>query len=167
MNEDTTQVEGQEPSTTAPEAPETFDREYVEKLRNEAAKYRTLAKERADAMKTAEAARLEQAPLEDRLKAIEAERDALAKQAEERTNDLRKERGMRQLATEVTDPEGALILATSLGLVDDDGNVNTKKLLEAKPYLAHQPARPAVKPLNPGTKAAVSMNDLIRQAAGR
>lgn len=48
-----TQVEQpeQEPQEGAEGAPKTFDAEYVEKLRKEAAKYRTEAKENADAAK--------------------------------------------------------------------------------------------------------------------
>lgn len=46
------------PTEPSGDEPQTFDREYVEKLRQENAKYRTTAKQQTEAAKAAESARL-------------------------------------------------------------------------------------------------------------
>ena len=88
----TTTPDAPEAQVEAPAAlgaePKTFDAEYVQKLRQEAAKYRTEAKANADAAKRLaeieEAQKTEAQKLADRLaaaekKALEAERRAFAK----------------------------------------------------------------------------------------
>ena len=73
-----------------------------------------------------------------RLKADLADRDkALAKVEAE----LKRERGIRQL-TDLTDPEAAYLVAEHNGWIDDDGNVDTKKLVDAKPYFQKQEKTP-------------------------
>jgi hypothetical protein len=75
------------PAPDAPEAPEpeTFDADYVKKLRAEAAKYRTEAKANADAAKRLsdyeEAQKTEQQKLADRLQAVQQEADAAKAEA--------------------------------------------------------------------------------------
>lgn len=122
-------------TTTQPEQPETFDREYVTKLREENARYRTRAKE---AQEAAEKARLdaERQKLDEveRLKAEKA--DAEKKAAEIEARAVAAER-KAALTGKVADPVAALKLLEDTHL-DDEGNVLVDKLLEAYPFLAPQ-----------------------------
>jgi hypothetical protein len=78
-------------TTEAPDAPpagdeaKTFDADYVKKLRDEAAKYRTEAKANAEAAKRLaeieETQKTEAERVADRLRALEAERDAATRDA--------------------------------------------------------------------------------------
>lgn len=130
---ETTAPEATEPTSTSTEQVETFDREYVEKLRKENATYRTKAKEASEAAERikleAERAKLDEV---ERLKAekADAEKAALEARAE-----AARARHLMTLAGKVVDPEDALALAERAGLVTEDG-VDVDALLKAKPYLA-------------------------------
>ena len=87
----------------------------------------------------------------ERLKAELADRD---KQIAERDATLKRERAYRDMADKVIDAEDAYAIAERLGLIDDDGKVDTTALLEAKPYLA-KTTRP-VAPGPDGTPAGAS-----------
>lgn len=121
------------PTNPQPEPVETFDREYVEKLRKENAAYRTRAKEASEAAERikleAERAKLDEV---ERLKAEKADAE---KAAQEARAEAARARHLMTLAGKVVDPEDALAIAERAGLVTDDG-VNVDELLKAKPYLA-------------------------------
>ena len=87
----------------------------------------------------------------ERLKAELADRD---KQIAERDATLKRERAYRDMADKVIDAEDAYAIAERLGLIDDDGKVDTTALLETKPYLA-KTTRP-VAPGPDGTPAGAS-----------
>jgi hypothetical protein len=143
-------TEGQEPQDTNPtpeesqaDTPEveTFDRAYVEKLRREAAQYRTRAKELEDAKTAEEQKRLEQAPLEERLKTLEAEREQLLKRAEEAEAKRVNAERTAALTGKVASPKAALKLLEDAHLTDD--GVDIDALLKDYPFLAIAPDRPA------------------------
>jgi hypothetical protein len=127
------------PTEATTEQVETFDREYVEKLRKENATYRTKAKEaaeKADKARTeAERAKL------DEVERLKVERADALKEAEAARAEAKRTRHLITLAGKVTDPEDALLIAERAGLVTDDG-VDLDALLKAKPYLA--PPQPGV-----------------------
>lgn len=138
MPEDTNPTEttdAPEATTTTDTAPETFDREYVEKLRKENASYRTKAKEAQEAAEKAKTD-AERAKLDDieRLKAEKADIEKRAAEAEARA--VAAER-RAALTGKVADPQAALKLLEDTHL-DDDGQVNVEALLEAYPFLAPQ-----------------------------
>jgi len=135
-----TAPEATEPTDTQQEQVETFDREYVEKLRKENATYRTKAKEAAE---LAERVKLEaeRAKL-DEVERLKAEKADAEKAAQEARAEAARARHLMTLAGKVVDPEDALAIAERAGLVTDDGDW-VARLLEAKPYLA-VPAAPGV-----------------------
>ena len=147
MTTEATQTQAPEANTEAAPAPtpapETFDREYVEKLRKEAATYRTQAKELEDAKQAAEAEALKNAPLEERLKALEAERENLSKKATEEAERATRAERLAALTGKVADPKAALRLLDDDHLTED-GNVNVDALLKAYPFLASQTSPGAV-----------------------
>lgn len=123
-----------QPTETPQEQVETFDREYVEKLRRENATYRTKAKQAAEeaeaARKAAEREKLDEV---ERLKAEKADAE---KAAAEARAEATRTRHLVNLAGKVAgDPEDALLLAERAGLVTEDG-VDVDALLKAKPFLA-------------------------------
>lgn len=146
---------------------ETFDRAYVEKLRAEAAQYRTRAKEaesRAEAAKNEavtailKALGLDPDPsktLEQQIQAAKAE----AAKAKEMANARLIRAEIRLLADQVgLDPRAAddayMLMDRSKVTVADDGTVQgveeaLKALLEAKPYLMRQTAQPVGSGSNP------------------
>jgi len=152
MTENTTQETAVEQDSTMTEAPQpeatdqqdTFDREYVEKLRKEAASYRTRLKEVQEqqeaAAKEAERAKMDEV---ERLKADLAERDAKMSEYEKA---IQRERNIRELTGKVVDPEAAYKLAEGQDdMVNEDGTVNVDKLTERFAFLAppQGDARPA------------------------
>lgn len=171
---------GQEPQTNeAAEAqpveapqPETFDRDYVEKLRRENAKYRTRAQELEEQRKAEEQKRLEQAPLEERLKALEAEREQLtqaAKEAEERR--IQAER-RAAFAGKVVDPDAAIKLIDPDKHLDADGNVLVDAFITDRPYMATpasgtQPTRGAGSGLDARRTQRAALEDAIKNARTR
>jgi hypothetical protein len=148
---------------------ETFDREYVEKLRSENAGHRTKLREAEKRAKELET-KLERAGLDD-MGRLKAERDDYAKKVEALEAKVRETELKGQLAGQVTDPEVAmLVISQSDDYVTDDGKVNIEKLLVDKPYLKAQPdPKPGPAPTTAGGSArtAADMNALIRQKAGR
>ena len=123
--------------TQTTEQPETFDREYVEKLRKENASYRTKAKEAQEAAEKAKTD-AERAKLDDieRLKAEKADAEKRAAEIEARA--IAAER-RAALTGKVADPQAALKLLDESEHLGDDGSVNVDKLLESYPFLAPAP----------------------------
>lgn len=177
MPEETTQAPVDSQAESNPETPqeggegeqqETFDREYVEKLRKEAADRRTalraVEKEKADLAK-----KLERAGLDD-MGRLKAERDDYAKQVESLQAKVREVELKGQLVGKVADPEVAmLVISQNDAYVTDDG-VNVDKLLADKPYLKVNPdpkTGPAPTTAGGSTGTAGDMNALIRAKAGR
>lgn len=140
MPEDTINPEPQDGTNETPDtqpvegATETFDRAYVEKLRREAATYRTRAKELEEQRQTEEAKRLEQAPLEERLKALEAEREELTKRAAAESERATAAERLASLTGKVADPKAALKLLEDKHLKDD--KIDVDRLLKDYPFLA-------------------------------
>lgn len=171
MSEQAPEAQAQTPDTNAEtdaqEAPDWVNPEtaYAEirKAREEAKTYRLKANELAEAMEAAKT-EAERAKL-DEVGRLKAELEDWQKKHTTLTTQLTTERYKSQLAGRVQNVDDAL------KLLDDefvkDGNIDVSRFLEAKPYLAAQEAKAKVKNLNPGTKPASSMNDIIRQAAGR
>ena len=137
----TNEHDAPEVTTTQPdETQDVFDREYVEKLRKEAATYRTKLRtleEQADASKK----EAERAKLDD-LGKLQAELEDARKQVTDRDSLLRQERDARALTGKVVDVDAALKLADDT-LRDDDGNLLTAKLLERYAFLAAPELVPA------------------------
>lgn len=139
--------ETNEPTQPQEEPVETFDREYVEKLRKENATYRTKAKKAEEAAEAAKkAAEREKLDEVERLKAEKADADKRLAEIEARA--VAAER-RAALTGKVADPAAALRLLDEAHL-DDDGNVLVDKLLEAYPFLA--PKEPGVN--IPGARTA-------------
>lgn len=131
--------EATQPTETQQEPVETFDREYVEKLRKENATYRTKAKEAAE---KAEKARLEaeRAKLDEveRLKAEKADVEKRAAEIEQRA--VAAER-RASITGKVADATAALKLLDDTKHLNRDGDVNVEALLKDYPFLA--PTTPA------------------------
>jgi hypothetical protein len=146
-------------------APDAITAE-LERARKEAAKYRTQLRAIEEKQKLAEEERLKQAPLEERLQALEKERNELFKAAEEAARTAAKERALRTLSNKVRDPEAALVVAQSKGLLLEDGSVNVDALLEAAPYFATEtPKATAPAPMGAPTGASArkfTVDDLRR-----
>ena len=125
--------------TTTPETEqqvESFDREYVEKLRKENATYRNKAKaaqEAAEKAKTdAERSKLDEV---ERLKAEKADADKRLADLEQKATAAERRAA---LTGKVADPVAALKLLDPEAHLDGDGNVNTDALLKSYPFLAPQ-----------------------------
>lgn len=128
-----TAPEADPPTETQQEPVETFDRDYVEKLRKENATYRTKAKQ---AQEAAEKARIEAERQKlDEVERLKAEKADAEKAAQEARAEAARARHLIALAGKVVDPEDALAIAERAGLVTEDG-VDVEALLKAKPYLA-------------------------------
>lgn len=128
------QVQETNETTASREEPvETFDREYVEKLRKENAKYRNEAKQNAE---KAEKARLESERQKldevERLKAEKADAEKRAQAIEQRA--VAAER-RAALAGKVADPAAALKLLDPDKHLNGD-EVNIEALLKDYPFLA-------------------------------
>jgi len=140
------------------EEPETFSKEYVEKLRKEAAGHRVKNSETATALEVAEAKlkEIEQKDMDELEKAKADLKDALAAQtkAESEKTAAVADAASLKISTAVTlaaieagfnDPEDVLGMVSQDDLVDDDGEINKKaikarikSLGEKKPYLLKQ-----------------------------
>mgnify|MGYP000276848588 CR=1 FL=1 len=146
---------------------ETFDRAYVEKLRQEAASYRTKAKElegKIEATKTEtvtailKALGIDPDPAKSAEQQVQAAK-AKAQEAEARANERLIRGEIRLLADRVgLDPRAAddayMLMDKAKVTVADDGTVQgveeaLKALLEAKPYLMRQTAQPVGSGSNP------------------
>lgn len=160
-NPETPQVEGEGEQ-------QTFDREYVEKLRKEAADrraaLRAVEKEKAELAK-----QLERAGLDD-MGRLKAERDEYAQKIEALEAQVLEAGLKTQLAGQVADPDVALLVIRQSDEYVQDGQVQIDKLLSDKPYLRATPepkAGPAPTTAGGGKQATIGMNDLIRRKAGR
>ncbi len=152
MPEDTPQA----PEATTPAAPEaqpeTFDREYVEKLRKENATYRRKAQEAHEAVEAAKTA-AERAKL-DELERVKAEKADVEKRiAELELRSLTAER-RAAITGKVADATAALKLLDETRHLDQDGAVKVDALLTDYPFLAPKalagsiPAPDATKTIN-------------------
>lgn len=174
----------------AQQQPETFDREYVEKLRKEAAANRTRAKEHEEAVAAAQAEKdelirefgkrlgfikdedTEQADAQALMEQLTAERDAKAKELA----DLRSELALKDAATAVNADTDLLIpyLRGTGALADldpaaDDYNAQVadvvKQAVESNPKLATQavPRSSSVDSTNPNPAGRkLTQDDLAR-----
>src|SRR5690554_6065961 len=135
---ETTDAQEATTDTGTTEQVETFDREYVEKLRKENATYRTKAKAAEEA---AEKARLdaERQKLDEveRLKAEKADAEKRAAEIEARA--IAAER-RATLTGKVADPTAALKLLDEETHLDAEGNINLDALLKDYPFLAPTPS---------------------------
>lgn len=147
-----TQMVPTEASETQVEQPqETFDRDYVRKVREEAKANRTRAQAAEKALeeykKAAEREKLDEV---ERLKAEKADAEnALAQEREARTSAER----MASLTGKVADPVAALKLLDTTKHLNEDGTVNTEALLADYSFLTPAAARvdiPAVRSGNAG-----------------
>lgn len=152
--------------------PETFTREYVEKLRQENAKYRTKASENGEAAKTAERSRL--AAMSEGERAVaEAETRGRTTAVGEFGKRLARTEFDAAAARRNPDVDTAAVLEyVDLGrFVGDDGEPDTKAIASAVERLVPSTAAPGVPSFDGGTRttppATAGMNGLIRKATGR
>lgn len=160
-----------EPATaeTAPEqAPEAQDatgtndeietlRAKYERAQKDLIKFRTRAEEVEAAQKAAEQERLSKAPLEEKLAALEAEREKLTKQAQEaETRRVTAER-TAALTGKVADPKAALKLLDEHHVTDD--GVNIDALLKDYPFLAPSSSGTVNIPGSRGAKEPTHLRD--------
>lgn len=169
MPEETTQapVEPQDGSTTsAPQdeatetsVQETFDREYVEKLRKEAASYRTRAKEleaqNEEAKKAAERAKM------DEVEAAKAEATELREALEAARHEAQRATWKAGLTGKVVNPDAALKLLDPEKHMTDDGNVDVDALLSEYDFLA--PQSQGRSPVSPANTASSKQGPLTAQ----
>jgi hypothetical protein len=147
-----------EPAKVEPQAgqePETFDADYVKKLRAEAAKYRTEAKANADAAKRLadyeEAQKTEQQKLADRLEAVQQEAAAAKAEATR-----------YRIATEYKlDEDGAKALEH---IPTEDGMRSVAELLAARTASNGNRVRREGTTTKPGTDATRSF---LRELTGQ
>jgi len=154
---DVTQDDTQPTNDTA-QATDTFDREYVQSLRQENAKWRTKARELQEAAeaRTKELERQKLSELE-RLEADLKERDAKLQEYEA---NLRREKAIRKLSSHVIDPEAAFKLADgNPDLLTEDGDIDPDRLLQTFTFLAPQ-ATPARAPVTPANSTAAKQGQL-------
>jgi len=157
----------EQPTAPEAEAAKTYDEDYVKKLRDEAAKYRTQLREVESARKASmtESERLVAEAEERGAAAIRAEYGARLAQTE-----FRAAAAARNPGYDVTKALGYLNLATFVG---EDGEPNTKAIAAAVADLVPEAGTTAPQPpsFDGGSRqqapGSVSMNQLIRQAAGR
>lgn len=136
----TPEAPAQEATTPQPqvEQQETFDREYVEKLRRENASYRQRAKEAQEAAEAAKlAAEREKLDEVERLKAEKADLEKAA--AEAKALAIAAER-RASLTGRVVDIDLAMAVADKY--VTEDGTLDVDALLTAHPALKAAPAGP-------------------------
>jgi hypothetical protein len=115
MSTETTVLEPEANETTEQQPADeqaSFDREYVEKLRKEAATYRTKLRHMEEATQAAQK-EAERAKMDD-LQKLQAELEDARKAAQEKDQLLRRERDARALTGKVVDVDAAL------RLLDDD-----------------------------------------------
>lgn len=157
-----------------------YDENYVKQLRNESAKYRTKVKEReqAETQRMTElfkALGINPDPNKNFEKQI-SELQQKNQEIESRANDrlIRSEIKFISSTLGVVDPDVAFqLLDKSKVQIKEDGSISGVKealeaLLKAKPYLRGQSTQVVGGNTNPGSQSAgFSMNDFIRQSAGR
>lgn len=147
--------------TPAVETTETFDREYVEKLRQENARYRTAAKKaQEDAeVKVKEAERAKMDELEKQ-KAVNGD---LQKQLEAEKQARTTAERIASLKGLVADTNAAIKLLSD-DHINEDGTINVDSFLEAYPFM--KPAEPdkGVKGGGGSIRTKNTMNDQIAAA---
>ncbi len=117
-----TGAEGQEPEA---EQQKVFDAAYVQKLREEAAKYRKKLRELEQTLKEKEEAELsEQERLQRRLAEAEARLAELERERQERT--LQYEVKLRAAAMGIVDPDAAWLRRRSLRRIRHDKHVSSR-----------------------------------------
>lgn len=143
-----------DPPQDPPQDPETFDKEYVEKLRKEAAKYRTKAKELETNSQTKQQEMmkkvfdmfgLEPDPNKEFEKQL-SDAQTKAQEAEKKANERLIRAEVKSVATElgIVDADAALLLMGKENVkINDSGDVEGVKealttLVESKPYLKGQ-----------------------------
>lgn len=168
-------VSGQEPQVATPQAgetqgqePESFDAEYVRKLRAEAAEYRKRLRELEAAVKKQEEAKLSETErLQQRLAELEKEQAEWQRERQERT--LKYEVMLAAGKLGIVDAEAAYkLLDLSAIEFDEDGNpTNIEKalrdLIAKRPYLAGaaggSPTNPARSQVSPTTFTRSQLRD--------
>lgn len=150
------------------EGPETFTKEYVDKLRKENATYRSRAKEAEGKVE-----KLETEAMTAQEKAIEAaKKEARAEVESVYKRRLGEQKVKAQAAGEFADPDDALrhLDLDKLDL-DDDYAIGEAllKLLKDKPYLAAESRKPTEIDQGPRGKqtAAATGSDWLRGISGR
>ena len=142
MPEDTITTEAPEATTETPTAaePEFSPDEYkalqakYERAQKDLTKFRTRAEEVEAAQNAAEAERQKALPLEERLKALEAEREELTKRAAAESERATAAERLASLTGKVADPKAALKLLEDKHLKDD--KIDVDRLLKDYPFLA-------------------------------
>jgi hypothetical protein len=158
-----------EQTEQAPEAePETFDADYVKKLRAEAAKHRTEAR-----AATAELEKQRQASMSEAEKAV-AEAEQRGRQSA--VNEFGKRLAQTEFRAAAAsrnpgfDPAAALEFVDLTKFIGEDGEPDSKAIAKAVERLIPD-AAPQPPSFDGGSRqaapAGVSMTDLIRKAAGR
>lgn len=161
-------AQGQDPATPSggQDSPETFDRDYVEKLRREAAGYRTQLKDAQDRLKS-----FEDADLSERQK-LQKQLDDLKKQQEAANDALRQERARLAIVKAAARHGLPASLAERLVDVeyDDEGNPKdvdaaVKKLAAEYPQLVAGSGGGS--PTNPasGKKTTLTRDDIQKMTA--
>lgn len=150
---DATQDDAQHEQAGNAESAGMFDREYVQSLRQENAKWRTKARdlEAAAEERQKELERQKMSEFE-RLEADLKERDARLAEYE---SSLRRERALRTLTGKVVDPEAAFKLADgNPDVLSEDGTIDAEKLIEQFAFLALQPTGKSQAPVSPANAVA-------------
>lgn len=147
---ETVNAEAQDAPADTQDAQQTFDAAYVQKLRQEAASYRTKLREQEEAAKAAREDALKKASLEEQL----TEREKQLQELTERATAAEAARVAAErraaLKGAVVDEDAALRLLDEEKHLNDDGSVNVEALLRDRPFLAA--------PTTPGARAVNSAN---------
>lgn len=152
-------LEVTQPTETTTEPVETFDREYVERLRKENANYRTKAKQAEEAAAKAKIdAERQKLDEVERLKAEKADSDKRLAEIETRAVNAERKAA---LTGRVADPTAALkLLDPDKHLTD--GEVNVDALLATYPFLAPAPAGVNIPGARTSKTAALTAEDIAR-----
>lgn len=141
------------------EETELFDKDYVTKLRNEAAKHRAEKKAALDALEAQKkAAELEKMDELEKAQKLLADKTKELEDAQTlaRRNDLK-----AQLAPRVVDANAALLVAEQSAFYED-GQLNLDGFLEAHPYFVSN--APKASPVGSANAARGSSKKLTREA---
>jgi hypothetical protein len=150
-----------EPNQPTPETPEVtsesttpeqevFPKEYVQKLREEAAKYRTQLREQEAKAEAARQEALKRAPLEEQLTTLQSELEAARKAATENATRARQASLKAQLAGKVLDADAAMRLLDD-DFVGEDDAVKLDAFLERYAFLKPTSSKPSVPSANATT----------------
>lgn len=134
-------------SESTPPEQEVFPKEYVTKLREEAAKYRTQLREQEAKAEAARQEALKRQPLEEQLTTLTAELEAAKKAATENATRARQANLKAQLAGKVLDADAAMRLLDD-DFVGEDDAVKLDAFLERYAFL-----KPTSKPSVPSANA--------------